>query len=298
MKQLGDDPWKNIAQRYPVNARIKGHVSNVTDYGCFVEIEPGVEGLVHMSEMDWTNKNIHPSKVVKAGQEIDIIVLDINEDRRRISLGIKQCQQNPWEEFASKHEVGSKVKGTIRSMTDFGIFIGLDGAIDGLVHLSDLSWTEAGEDAVRRYNKGDEVEAVVLAIDADRERISLGVKQLEADPLEEFLGKKGSEEIEATVLEVTPKSASLDLGDDKKGILHISEYQHEKTENLQDELKAGDKITVKVTNLDRKSGDIYVSRKILMATTREQIERVNADSANAASGSTLGDLLKQQMDDK
>jgi small subunit ribosomal protein S1 len=298
MKQLGDDPWKNIAQRYPVNARIKGHVSNVTDYGCFVEIEPGVEGLVHMSEMDWTNKNIHPSKVVKAGQEIDIIVLDINEDRRRISLGLKQCQQNPWEEFASKHEVGSKVKGTIRSMTDFGIFIGLDGAIDGLVHLSDLSWTEAGEDAVRRYNKGDEVEAVVLAIDADRERISLGVKQLEADPLEEFLGKKGSEEIEATVLEVTPKSASLDLGDDKKGILHISEYQHEKTENLQDELKAGDKITVKVTNLDRKSGDIYVSRKILMATTREQIERVNADSANAASGSTLGDLLKQQMDDK
>ena len=295
IKQLGDDPWKSIAERYPVNARIKGNVSNVTDYGCFVEIEPGVEGLVHMSEMDWTNKNIHPSKVVKAGQEIDIIVLEINEERRRISLGIKQCQKNPWEDFASKHEVGSKVKGTIRSMTDFGIFIGLEGSIDGLVHLSDLSWTESGEEAVHRYNKGDEVQAVVLAIDADRERISLGIKQLEADPLEEFLGKKGSQEIEAIAIEVTPKSAILDLGDDKKGILHISEYQHDKTENLQDELKAGDKITVKVTNIDRKSGDIYVSRKIILATTREEIQRVNADSASATSGSTLGDLLKKQM---
>jgi small subunit ribosomal protein S1 len=296
MKQLGDDPWKSIAERYPVKSRIKGHVSNVTDYGCFVEIEAGVEGLVHMSEMDWTNKNIHPSKVVKVGQEIDIIVLEINEDRRRISLGIKQCQQNPWQEFASKHEVGSKVKGTIRSMTDFGVFIGLPGGIDGLVHLSDLSWNQAGEEAVHQYNKGDEVQAIVLAIDADRERISLGIKQLEADPLEAFLGKKGSSEIEATVTEVSPKSAVLDLGDDKNGILHISEYQHDKTENLQDEIKVGDKLTVKVTNLDRKSGEIYVSRKILLATTREEIQRVNAHSASATSGSTLGDLLKQQMD--
>jgi small subunit ribosomal protein S1 len=296
MKQLGDDPWKNIAGRYPVGARIKGHVSNVTDYGCFVEIEAGVEGLVHMSEMDWTNKNVHPSKIVKAGEEIDIIVLDINEERRRISLGIKQCQQNPWEEFSSTYQPGARVKGTIRSMTDFGIFIGLDGAIDGLVHLSDLSWSETGEEAVRRYNKGDEVEAVVLAIDADRERISLGIKQLEADPMAEYMNSRGEAEIEATVTEVTPKSAKVDLGDEKTGVLHISEYQHDKTESLMDELKVGDVIAVKLMNIDRKTNDIYVSRKALMATTREEIDRVNADADNSSSNSTLGDLLKQQMD--
>jgi small subunit ribosomal protein S1 len=295
MKQLGEDPWENIARRYPTGTRIFGRITNVTDYGCFVELEEGVEGLVHMSEMDWTNKNIHPSKVVQPGEEVEVVVLDINEERRRISLGIKQCKMNPWQEFAAGHQEGEKITGKIRSITDFGMFIGLAGEIDGLVHLSDLSWNEVAEQAVRNFKKGDEVEAVILAIDAERERISLGVKQLEDDPVGEFLeGKDANAVINATVLELDSKQATLQLDGDINGILRVSEYAHERTEDLSTEIKVGEVLEVKVINIDRKTRTIYVSHKALQESTKERLEKANAAST-AATKTTLGDLLKEQM---
>jgi small subunit ribosomal protein S1 len=233
MKQLMEDPWRNISRRYPKNSRIFGVVSNITDYGCFVELEEGVEGLVHMTEMDWTNKNIHPSKVVQLGDEVEVMVLEVDEDRRRISLGIKQCKPNPWQEFAEKHQKGEKVKGKIRSITDFGIFVGLEGDIDGLIHLSDISWNEPGDQAVRKYSKGEEVEAVILGIDPDRERISLSVRQLEEDPVTEFMDSRDKNDtFEATVTAVEAKRATVQLADQVFGQLRISEYSHQRTEDL------------------------------------------------------------------
>ncbi len=298
LKQLGEDPWENIARRYPANTRIFGKITNVTDYGCFVELEEGVEGLVHMSEMDWTNKNIHPSKVVQPGEEVEVMVLDINEERRRISLGIKQCKTNPWDDFAQGHQVGEKVSGKIRSITDFGVFVGLHGEIDGLVHLSDLSWAEAGEAAVRNFKKGDEVEAVILGIDPERERISLGIKQLESDPVGEFVESNNEGAVvKGTVTEVEAKQATLSLGDDVSGILRIAEFSHDRTEDLSEELKVGDELEVKIVNVDRKTHMVNVSVKALQETTQERIEKTNAASS-AATKTTLGDLLKEQMDSK
>ncbi|MCX7120407.1 MAG: 30S ribosomal protein S1 [Gammaproteobacteria bacterium] len=264
LKQLGEDPWHNVAHRFPASTRITGKVTNITDYGCFVEIEDGVEGLVHMSEMDWTNKNVHPSKVVNLHDEIEVIVLEIDEARRRISLGVKQCKANPWGEFASKHEVGEKVKGAVCSITDFGLFIGLPGGIDGLVHLSDISWSEAGEQAVRAYQKGQDVEAVILAIDPERERISLGIKQMSGDPVEESLeGLDKNAIIKAIVNEVSAKQAVLQLNEKLTGILRIADYSYDRIKDLQEELKVGEEVDVKVLNFDRKTHQIYVSHKVL-----------------------------------
>jgi small subunit ribosomal protein S1 len=298
MKQLGEDPWENIARRYPANTRIFGRITNITDYGCFVELEEGVEGLVHMSEMDWTNKNIHPSKVVQSGEEVQVMVLEINEERRRISLGIKQCKSNPWEDFSSQHQVGDKISGNIRSITDFGMFVGLAGEIDGLVHLSDLSWNEAGEQAVRNFKKGDEVHTIILGIDADRERISLGIKQLESDPIGDVIdGNDANAIYEAKVLEVDAKQATLSLKDDIVGVLRVSEYSHERTESLSAEISVDSTLEVKIINVDRKTRTIYVSHKALQATPQERIEQANAAN-NSATNTTLGDLLKEQMNSK
>lgn len=297
IKQLGDDPWQNIARRYPDGTRVFGHITNVTDYGCFVELEEGVEGLVHMSEMDWTNKNIHPSKIVQPGEEVEVVVLDINEERRRISLGIKQCKDNPWAAFAGSHNVGDKVNGSIRSITDFGVFIGLDGAIDGLVHLSDLSWSEQGEDVVRNYSKGQEVETVILAIDSERERISLGIKQLEKDPIGDLLeGQDPDAVINAAVLEVDAKQAVLQIREDATGVMRVSEYSYDRIEDLREEIKVGDSIEVKITNVDRKSRTFYLSHKAVTGTTQERVEKSNAK--NVPTNVTLGDLLKEQMKNK
>lgn len=294
LKQLGADPWIDVARRYSPSTRVAGKVTNITDYGCFVELEEGVEGLVHMSEMDWTNKNVHPSKIVSMGEEVEVVVLDIDEERRRISLGIKQCQMNPWEEFANSHQVGEKVKGAVCSITDFGLFIGLEGEIDGLVHLSDISWTEAGEQAVRAYKKGDELEAVILAIDADRERISLGVKQLSDDPMESYLqGLDKDAVISAKVNSVSAKSAELQLSDDLTGILRIADYSYDRIKDLQDELAVGETVDVKVVNFDRKSHQVYVSHKVLETPpTGESGSRMVSDEPTKT---TLGDLLKEQM---
>ncbi len=291
MKQLGDDPWVNIERRYPMNTRVFGKITNIADYGCFVQLEEGVEGLVHMSELDWTNKNVHPSKVVKLGEELEVMVLEVNEERRRISLGIKQCKRNPWQEFAEKHEKGEHVKGKIRSITDFGVFIGLDGEIDGLIHLSDLSWTQAGEEVVRDFKKGDELEAIILAIDPERERISLGVKQMESDALGEFVDAHQEATIEAIVKSVDSKQAMLDLGNNIEGVLHVSDYANARTENLSQELKVGDKIEVKAQSVDRKNNLISVSRKVL----EKRVEKKKAKMSTAPTKTTLGDLLKEQI---
>jgi small subunit ribosomal protein S1 len=293
LKQLGEDPWINIARRYPANTRLHGKITNITDYGCFVQLEEGVEGLVHMSEMDWTNKNIHPSKVVKVDQEVDVMVLEIDEERRRISLGIKQCQENPWDHFSRTFKVGDKVKGDVRSITDFGVFIGLDGGIDGLVHLTDLSWTEDGEKAVRDFKKSEPVEAVILAIDPERERISLGIKQLQDDPMENFLaGYDRAESLETTVESVEDKVAVLRINDELTGILRISDYSFDHTESLSSELKVGDKLEVKIANVDAKGRQIYLSHKAL----EEAPEGGRYNTAgNVSSEATLGDLLKEQM---
>jgi small subunit ribosomal protein S1 len=298
LKQLGDDPWQNIARRYPTGTRIFGRTTNITDYGCFVELEEGVEGLVHMSEMDWTNKNIHPSKVVQPGEEVEVMVLDINEERRRISLGIKQCQANPWSDFSSRHQVGERISGKIRSITDFGMFVGLAGEIDGLVHLSDISWNESGETAIRNFKKGDELEAIILGIDSERERISLGLKQLDSDPLGEFLERhpEGTN-LTGRVVEVDARQATLTLDDTVTGILRVQDFSHERTEDLSHELRPGDELEVQVVNLDRKAHQIYLSHKALQETTQERIEKTNAASS-AATKTTLGDLLKEQMDGK
>jgi small subunit ribosomal protein S1 len=295
LKQLGEDPWEDITRRYPEGARLFGRVTNLTDYGCFVEIESGVEGLVHVSEMDWTNKNIHPSKVVQVGDEVEVMVLDIDEERRRISLGMKQCLPNPWEEFATSHNKGDKISGTIKSITDFGIFIGLDGGIDGLVHLSDISWNEQGEEAVRRFKKGDELEAVILAIDPERERISLGLKQIDKDPFSNFIAEfqKGSI-VRGVVKEVEAKSATVDLGDGVEGHLRASEIAVERVTDATTMLKVGEKIEAKVIGVDRKNRIINISIKA--KDTDEEKEAVQDYNRSAPATPTLGDLLKETMD--
>ncbi len=300
LKQLGEDPWQDISRRYPVGTRLFGKVTNIADYGCFVEIEEGVEGLVHVSEMDWTNKNIHPSKVVQLGDEVEVMVLDVDGERRRISLGIKQCQPNPWEEFAAKHNKGDHITGKIKSITDFGIFIGLEGGIDGLVHLSDISWNEPGEEAIRNYKKGDEVETVILVIDPERERISLGIKQLEKDPFSNFLAEhsKGSI-VSGTVTEVDAKGAVVDLGDGVEGNLRASELSRERVEDARNVLKPGDTVEAKFIGVDRKNRVINLSIKAKDMDEESEAMSDYARSANSgAASTTLGDLLKEQMESK
>ena len=297
LKQLGDDPWVDIARRYPEHTRLFGKVTNIADYGCFVEIEDGVEGLVHVSEMDWTNKNIHPSKVVQLGEEVGVIVLDIDEERRRISLGMKQCQANPWESFAATHNKNDKVHGAIKSITDFGIFIGLDGGIDGLVHLSDISWNDTGEEAVRNYKKGDEVEALVLSVDPERERISLGIKQMEKDPVSNFMAEypKGSI-IKGTIREVDAKGAIIDMGDGVEGYLRASEISRDKIEDARTMLNVGDEIEAKFTGMDRKNRTISLSIKAKDNDEEKGVVEDYSRSGSASATTTLGDLLKEQMD--
>ena len=300
MKQLGEDPWVGISRRYPTGTRLFGKVSNLTDYGAFVEIEPGIEGLVHVSEMDWTNKNVHPSKVTQLGDEVEVMVLEIDEDRRRISLGMKQCMPNPWEEFAINNKKGDRVKGAIKSITDFGIFIGLPGGIDGLVHLSDLSWSKPGEEAVRDYKKGDEVEAVVLSIDTERERISLGMKQLEGDPFTTFVAThdKGTV-VSGTVKTVDAKGAVLALGGDVEGYLRASEVARDRVEDAQKHLKEGDQITVMIINIDRKNRTINLSIKAReVAEENEAMAKLQSSSSASAGTTSLGALLKAKLDNK
>ena len=294
LKQLGEDPWIDIARRYPEGARLFGKVTNLADYGCFVEIEEGVEGLVHVSEMDWTNKNIHPSKVVQIGDEVEVMVLDIDEERRRISLGIKQCHVNPWEEFAATHNKNDKVVGTIKSITDFGIFIGLDGGIDGLVHLSDISWNQPGEEAVREYKKGDEVETVVLAVDPERERISLGVKQLDKDPFSHFVAEypKGSI-VKGTVREVDAKGAVIQLEDGVEGYLRASEIARDRVEDARTLLEEGAEVEAKFIGVDRKKRVISLSIKA--KDTEEEAVAMQDYERSQPTAATLGDLIKEQM---
>ena len=297
MKQLGEDPWNGLTRRYPQGTRLFGKVSNLTDYGAFVEIEQGIEGLVHVSEMDWTNKNVHPSKVVQLGDEVEVMILEIDEDRRRISLGMKQCQANPWEEFAANHNKGDKISGAVKSITDFGVFVGLLGNIDGLVHLSDLSWTESGEEAVRKYKKGEEVEAVVLAIDVDKERISLGIKQLEGDPFGNFISvnDKGSL-VKGTVKSVDAKGAVIALSDEVEGYLPAAEWSSERVEDLRDVVKEGDEVEAIVATVDRKNRSIRLSVKAKDAKeNREALNSVNAAATASAGTTSLGDLLKAKL---
>ena len=297
MKQLGDDPWVEIKGRYPENTRVQAVVTNLTDYGCFAEIEEGVEGLVHVSEMDWTNKNIHPSKVVAVGDEVEVMVLDIDEERRRISLGSKQCRENPWGEFGSKHAQGDHLSGKIKSITDFGIFIGLEGGIDGLVHLSDISWDEDGETAVRRYSKGEELETVILAIDSERERISLGVKQLEKDPFSDFVSENDRGSIvQATVSEVEEKHAVLTLAEGVEGVLKASEISIESVDDARQSLSIGDELEVKILGLDRKNRAITLSAKSREIDDEQEAHREYQVQGDARAGATtLGDLIKAQM---
>ena len=297
LKQLGADPWEDLARRYPPNTRLFGKVTNIADYGCFVEIEEGVEGLVHVSEMDWTNKNVNPHKVVQIGDEVEVMVLDIDEERRRISLGLKQCKANPWSDFAENYNKGDKVSGQIKSITDFGIFIGLPGDIDGLVHLSDLSWDLPGEEAVRNYTKGEELETIVLNIEPERERISLGVKQLDKDPLSLFLSEhpKGSI-VKGTVTEVDAKMATVELGDGVFGQLRASEISRDRVEDARTALKVGEEIEARFTGVDRKSRVLSLSIKAKEAQEEQQaIQTYKTESAQTSSSATLGDLLKEQM---
>lgn len=296
LKQTGEDPWVDIARRYPEGKRLFGKITNIADYGCFVEIEDGVEGLVHVSEMDWTNKNIHPSKVVQLDDDVEVVVLDIDEERRRISLGMKQCQDNPWEAFAAVHNKGEKVSGQIKSITDFGIFIGLDGGIDGLIHLSDISWNESGEEAVRNYKKGQDLEAVVLAVDPERERISLGIKQLEQDPFTNFVAAnpKGSI-IKGKVAEVDAKGAVIDLSGGVEGYLRASEISQDRVEDARTHLSVGDEVEAKFTGVDKKNRTINLSIKAKdNADEKAAMNDFNRGAAPAIT--TLGDILKEQMD--
>ena len=301
LKQLGEDPWDNIARRYPSNSRVFGKVSNVTDYGAFVEIEPGVEGLVHVSEMDWTNKNVNPAKVVQVGDEVEVMVLDVDEERRRISLGMKQVAANPWETFAAIHKKNDKVSGQIKSITDFGIFIGLDGGIDGLIHLSDISWNSTGEDIARNYKKGDTLEAVVLAVDPERERISLGVKQMEQDPLGQFMAAnaKGTK-VTGTVKEVDAKGATIDLGDGVEGYVMARDVADERVEDASQYLKVGQEIEAKFVGMDRKGRSLQLSIKGKDdAETAEAMAEYNKAASDASSGTTkLGALLREQLNSK
>ncbi len=295
LKQLGDDPWVDITRRYPAGTRLFGKVTNLADYGCFVEVEPGVEGLVHVSEMDWTNKNVNPAKIVQVGDETEVMVLEIDAERRRISLGMKQCTPNPWEEFAANHNKGDHIKGKIKSITDFGIFVGLDGGIDGLVHLSDISWDIPGEEAVRNYKKSDEVEAVVLAVDAQRERISLGIKQLEKDPFSNFLAEhpKGSL-VNGKVITVDAKGANIDLGNGIEGYLRASELSRDRVEDARMLIKEGDEIEARFVGVDRKNRSISLSVKA--KELQEEAQAMEDYSRNTSSGTTtLGDLLKEHI---
>jgi small subunit ribosomal protein S1 len=298
VKQLGEDPWVGLSRRYPQGTRLFGKVTNLTDYGAFVEVEQGIEGLVHVSEMDWTNKNIAPSKVVQLGDEVEVMVLEIDEDRRRISLGMKQCKPNPWDDFSLNHKKGDKVRGAIKSITDFGVFIGLPGGIDGLVHLSDLSWTETGEEAVRRFKKGDELEAMVLAIDVERERISLGVKQLEGDPFSNFAATfdKGAL-VSGTVKSVDAKGAMIQLSNEVEGYLRASEISRDRVEDARNHLKEGDTVSAMVINVDRKNRGINLSIKAKdSADTQEQMAKMAAESGAATGTTNLGALLKAKLD--
>ena len=297
MKQLGDDPWRDLGRRYPPQTRLFGKVTNVADYGCFVEIEAGVEGLVHVSEMDWTNKNVSPAKVVHIGQEVEVLVLEIDEERRRISLGIKQCQPNPWTEFCSNHNKGDRVQGQIKSITDFGIFIGLDGGIDGLVHLSDISWDIPGEKAVRNYKKGDDLEAVILSIDPERERISLGIKQMDKDPFSSYLAEnpKGTI-VTGTVSEVDARGAVIALADGVEGYLRASELSRDRVEDARTVLKPGQEIDARFTGLDRKTRRIALSVKA--KEVHEEAEAVQQYQTESSSGTSLGDLLKAHISGK
>jgi small subunit ribosomal protein S1 len=294
LKQLGADPWQNIARRYPPNTRLFGKVTNIADYGCFVEIEEGVEGLVHVSEMDWTNKNVNPAKVVHVSQEVEVMVLDIDEERRRISLGVKQCKTNPWKEFSENYNRGDKVSGQIKSITDFGIFIGLSGGIDGLVHLSDISWDMTGEEAVRSYQKGQQLEAMVLSIDPERERISLGVKQLAKDPFSAFIAEhpKGTI-VKGTVREVDAKGAIIDLGNSVEGQLRASELSRDRVEDARTLLKVGDEVEAKFTGVDRKGRSIALSIKA--KDIHEEQEAMQNYRTDSPTGTSLGDLLKEQI---
>ncbi|MGB5325991.1 MAG: 30S ribosomal protein S1 [Pseudomonadales bacterium] len=300
LKQLGADPWADIKLRYPEKTIVKGVITNLTDYGCFAELESGVEGLVHVSEMDWTNKNIHPSKIVNLGDEVDVMILDIDEERRRISLGIKQCTQNPWDAFGSQHAKGDKIKGTIKSITDFGIFLGLDGNIDGLVHLSDISWNDPGEEAVHGYNKGDEIETVILSIDPERERISLGIKQLEDDPFSEFVAENDKGKIvKGTVKSMDAKQAIIDLGDDIEGILKASEVSRDKVEDVRNVLKEGEEVEVKVISVDRKNRVISLSIKAKdMQDEKDAVRQHREQEPAQEAVTTIGGLIKAKLDDK
>ena len=297
LKQLGEDPWEGLARRYPQGSRLFGKVSNLTDYGAFVEIEQGIEGLVHVSEMDWTNKNVHPSKVVQLGDEVEVMILDIDEDKRRISLGMKQCQANPWLEFEANYSKGDKLKGAVKSITDFGVFVGLPGNIDGLVHLSDLSWTESGEEAVRKYKKGEEVETVVLAIDVEKERISLGIKQLEGDPFNNFLSvnDKGAL-VKGTVKSVEAKGAVVALADEVEAYLPASEFAADRVEDLTTKLNEGDEVEAIILSVDRKNRSIKLSVKAKdRKEDQDALKSINAASAANAGTTSLGDLLKASL---
>lgn len=295
LKQMGDDPWKDIADRYPNSSRLQGKVTNIADYGCFVEIEDGVEGLVHMSEMDWTNKNVHPSKLVQLGDEVAVMVLDIDAERRRISLGMKQCQSNPWEEFAMTHNKGDKVSGSIKSITDFGIFIGLDGGIDGLIHLSDITWEEDNEEVVRDFKKGDDLEAVVLAIDPERERISLGIKQLEDDPFSAYMAEnpRGSI-VTGKVAEVDAKGATIELAEGVTGYIRAADVSRDRVEDVSKVLSVGDDVEAKFTGMSRKDRSLTLSIKA--KDSQDESEALKEYSNVASNNTTLGDLLKEQMD--
>jgi small subunit ribosomal protein S1 len=300
LKQLGEDPWLEITGRYPEGTRVMAKITNLTDYGCFAELEEGVEGLVHVSEMDWTNKNVHPSKIVNLGDELEVLVLDIDEERRRISLGIKQCQQNPWDAFASQYSKGAKISGNIKSITDFGIFIGLEGNIDGLVHLSDISWNETGEDAVRNYKKGDEIETVILSIDSERERISLGVKQLEDDPFSNYVAENDRGAIvTGEVIEVDAKSVTIKLAEEVEGILKAADIGREKVEDARNSFKVGDSVEAKIIAVDRKTRALALSIKAKdFDDEKEAVKSLKDSEGETASPGTIGDLIKAQMGDK
>jgi len=300
LKQLGEDPWVGLSRRYPTGTRLFGKVTNLTDYGAFVEVESGIEGLVHVSEMDWTNKNVHPSKVVQLGDEVEVMILEIDEDRRRISLGMKQCMPNPWEEFSTNFKKGDKVRGQIKSITDFGIFIGLPGTIDGLVHLSDLSWSQPGEEAVRQFKKGEEIEAMVLSIDVERERISLGIKQIQGDPFNNFItGNEKGTIVTGTVKSVDAKGAVVMLPGELEGYLRASEIARDRVEDARTHLKEGDSVAAMIINVDRKNRTINLSIKAKdTAEENEAMAKVQSDSAASSGSTNLGALLKAKLGSK
>jgi len=300
LKQLGEDPWVGLSRRYPTGTRLFGKVTNLTDYGAFVEVESGIEGLVHVSEMDWTNKNVHPSKVVQLGDEVEVMILEIDEDRRRISLGMKQCMANPWEEFSMNFKKGDKVRGQIKSITDFGIFIGLPGTIDGLVHLSDLSWSQPGEEAVRQFKKGEEIEAMVLSIDVERERISLGIKQMQGDPFNNFItGNEKGAVVTGTIKSVDAKGAVVSLPGELDGYLRASEIARDRVEDARSHLKEGDSVTAMIINVDRKNRTINLSIKAMdVAEENQAMAKLQSESAASSGSTNLGALLKAKLDNK